>query len=119
MIETYHVQRLTLQYYSDNGSVVVECTFAENSSADGCHVIFRESSKGVNKPINISKFSINESAACQYIILPVTGNYTVTVHDIVDGTVTTKPSIEDQVLEYNLPLPSPTDSTEIAISIGK
>ena len=45
-IATYHVQGLTLQYYSDNGSVVVECRFAERSTANGCHVIFRESSKG-------------------------------------------------------------------------
>ena len=44
-IAIYHVQGLTLQYYSDNGLVLVECRFAERSTADGCHVIFRESSK--------------------------------------------------------------------------
>ena len=52
-IAIYHVQGLTLQYYSDNGSVVVECRFAERSTADGCHVIFRESSKGTVKSIDI------------------------------------------------------------------
>ena len=44
-VATYHVQGLTLQYYSDNGSVVVECRFAERSTADGGHGIFRESLK--------------------------------------------------------------------------
>ena len=109
-IATYHVQGLTLQYYSDNGSVVVECRFAERSTADGCHVIFRESSKGTVKSINMSKSSIEESTVYQYITLLVSGNYTVTAHDIVDGTIITTPSVVySQVLEYILyyhPLPS-------------
>ena len=73
-IATYHVQGLTLQYYSDNGSVVVERRFAERSTADGCHVIYRESSKGTVKSINMSKSSIEESTVYQYISLPVSGN---------------------------------------------
>ena len=108
-IATYHVQRLTLQYYSDNGSILVECRFAERSTADGCHVIFRESSKVTMKYINITKSSIKESRVYQYITLPVSGNYTVTAHDIVDGTVITNPSVVyPQLLEYILLVPSPT-----------
>ena len=110
-IATYHVQGLTLQYYFDNGSVVVECRFTERSTADGCRVIFRESSKGTVKSINMSKSSIKESTVYQYITLPVSGNYTVTAHDIVDGTIITNPSVVyPQVLEYMLQLllPSPT-----------
>ena len=95
-IATYHVQGLALLYYSDNGSVVVECRFAERSTADGCHVIFRESSKGTVKSINMSKSSIEESTKYQYITLPVSGNYTMTAHDIVDGTIITKPSVVTQ-----------------------
>ena len=110
-IATYHIQGLTLQYYSDNGSVVVECRFAERSTADGCHVIFRESSKGTVKSINMSKSSIEESTVYQYISLPVSGNYTVTAHDIVDGTIITNPSVVyPQVLEYILLLSSPTET---------
>ena len=110
-IATYHVQGLTLQYYSDNGSVLVECRFAERSTADGCHVIFRESSKGTVKSINMTKSSIEESRVYQYITLPVSGNYTVTAHDIVDGTIITNPSVMyPQLLEYILLLPSPTDT---------
>ena len=113
-IATYHVQELTLQYYSDNGSVIVESRYAERSTADGCHVIFRESSKGTVKSINMSKSSIEESTVYQYITLPVSGNYTMTVHDIVDGTIITNPSVVyPQVLEYILLLPSPTETAII------
>ena len=83
-IATYHVQELTLQYYSDNVSVVVECSFAERSTADGCHAIFRDS-----------------STLYQYMTLPVCGNFTLTAHDIVDSTIITNPSVVySQVLEY-------------------
>ena len=102
-IATYHVQEFTLQHYSDNGSIVVECRFAERSTADGCHVIFRVSSKGIMKSINMSKSSIEESTIYQYITLPVSGNCTVIAHDIVDGTIITNPSVVyPQVLEYFL-----------------
>ena len=85
--------------------------FAEKSTADGCHVIFRESSKGTVKSINMSKSSIEESTVYQYITLPVSGNYTVTAHDIVDGTIITNLSVVyPQVLEYILPIPSPTET---------
>ena len=100
-----------MQYCSDNGSVVVECRFAERSTADGCHVKFNESPKRTVKSINMSKSSIEESTVYQYISLPVSGNYTVTAHDIVDGTIITNPSVVyPQVLEYILLLPSPTET---------
>ena len=94
--------------------VVVECRFAERSTADGCHVVFRESSKGIVKSINMSKSSIEESTVYQYISLPVSGNYTVTAHDIVDDTIITNPSVVySQVLDYILLLPSPTETIGI------
>ena len=55
-------------------------------------MIFRESSKGTVKSINIAKSSIEESTVYQYITLLVSGNYTVTAHDIVNGTIITNPS---------------------------
>ena len=74
-------------------------------------MIFKESSKGTVKSINITKYSIEESTVYQYISLPVSGNYTVTAHDIVDGTIITNPSVVyPQVLEYILLLPSPTET---------
>ena len=110
-IATYHVQGLTLQYHSENGSVVVVCRFAERSTADGCHVIFRESSKGTVKCINITKSSIEESTVYQYLTLPISGNYTVTAHDIVDGIIMINPSVlYSQVFNNIIPLPSPEHS---------
>ena len=71
--------------------------------------MFRESSKGTVKSINMSKSSIEESTVSQDITLPVSGNYTVTAHDIVDGTIITNPSVVyPQVLEYILLLLSLT-----------
>ena len=75
---------------------------------------FRESSKGTVKSINITKSSIEESTVYQYLTLPVSGNYTVTTHDIVDGTIITNPSVVyPQVLEYILLLPSPSETVII------
>ena len=77
-------------------------------------MIFRESSKGTLKSINMTKSSIEENTVYQYITLPVSGNYTVTAHDIVDGTIITSPSVVyPQVVEYILPLPSPTETVVI------
>ena len=74
-------------------------------------MIFRESSKGTMKSINIIKSSIEESTIYQYITLPVSGNYTVTAYEIVDGTIITNPSVVYlQVLEYILVLSSPTET---------
>ena len=73
-------------------------------------MIFRESSEQTVKSINMSKSSIEESTVYQYITLPVSGNYTVTAHDIIDGTIITNPSVVyPQILEYILLLPSPTE----------
>ena len=74
-------------------------------------MIFRESSKGTLKSINMSKSSIEENTVYQYITLPVSGNYTVTAYDIVDGTTITNPSVVyPQVLKYILLLPSSTET---------
>ena len=79
-------------------------------------MIFKESSKGTVKSINMTRSSIEESTVYQHITLPVSGNYTVTAHDIVDGAIITNPSVVyPQVLEYILLLPS-TTKTVINIS---
>ena len=77
-------------------------------------MIFKESSKDTVKFINMTKYSIEESTVYQYITLPVSGNYTVTAHDIVDDTILTNPSVVyPQLLEYILLLLSPTETVII------
>ena len=79
-------------------------------------MIFREYSKGTVKSINMSKFSIEESTVYQYISLPVSGNYTVTAHDIVDGTIITNPSVVYHLaLEYII-LPWPPITETVAFT---
>ena len=74
-------------------------------------MIFRELSKGTVKSINMSKSSIEENTVYQYITLPVSGDYTVTAHDLIDDTIITNPSVVyPQILEYILLLPSPTET---------
>ena len=70
-------------------------------------MIFGESSKGTVNSINMTKSSIEESTVYQYISLPVSGNYTVTAHDIIDDTIISNPSVVyPQILEYILLQPS-------------
>ena len=81
-------------------------------------MIFRESSKGTVKSINMSKPNIKESTVYQYITLPVSGNYTVTAHDIVDGTIITNTSIVyPLVLEYILHILLPSRTVTIFSSM--
>ena len=46
----------------------------------------------------MTKSSIEESTVYQYITLPVSGNYTVTAHDIVDGGIITNPSVVFKII---------------------
>ena len=66
------------------------------------------SSIGTVKSINVTICKIEENIVYQYTPLPVSGNYTVTAHDIADGTIITNTSAEyPQVLEYFILLTSP------------
>ena len=79
-------------------------------------MIFRESSKESVKSINMTKSSIEKSTVYQYITIPVSGNYTVTAHDIADGTIITNLSVVyPQVLKY-VKLPSPTQLLFLPVS---
>ena len=62
--------------------------------------------------INMTKSSIEESTVYQYITLPVSGDYTVTAHDIINGTIISNPSVVyPQVLEYILLVLSPNQTS--------
>ena len=120
VLATYHVQEVNISIHND--SVVVECIFVDISTADGCHIIFTDSSQGINESFNITKPNSTESIIKEYITLSVSGNYTVKAYDIVNGIIIDTPSVVyPNIVQYvSLSLaPSSTTATANSTSIGK
>lgn len=80
---TYNVQNLTVST-EGNGSVSVQCVFVTGSTADGCHVMFTDTSNGT--VLNVSLPYVSLAQGPILITLPA-GNYTVTAYDTVNGSL--------------------------------
>ena len=78
-VATFSVQGLNIS--SNNDFFLVKCIFIEGSTVEGCHVTFTDMSLGLEE-----SFNITGSGGTQ-LSLQYSGNYTVTVYDIVNGSI--------------------------------
>ena len=70
-----------LNISSNNDVVLVKCIFIEGLTVEGCHVTLTDMSLGLEE-----SFNITGSRGTQ-LSLQHSGNYTVTVYDIVNGSI--------------------------------
>ena len=93
LLATHHVQDFTA-YVHENGSIYVQCIFANNSNASGCGLNFteREDIAVTLYSVQINKLQGSEEAS-GYINLPVSGNLTVIAFDILNDEVSDKASV--------------------------
>ena len=74
----------------------VQCLYyCEPVASEGCHVIFKDIAQGIRKHFNIT--ALHEK------LVPITNNgyYTVTVYDLVNGSVI-GPVLDSTQLEVNI-----------------
>ena len=82
VIATYYLQYLNVSSanYTD-GSVKVKCVFLEGSIAEGCHIVFNDTTQGL-----MESFDITGSGE-MLLRISESGSYTLTAYDIVNGSI--------------------------------
>ena len=93
ILATNHVQDFTA-YVHENGSIYVQCIFANNSNAYGCSLNFTERKDTAVTLYSVQINKIQGSVEARgYINLPVSGNLTVIVFDILNDEVSDKAAV--------------------------
>ena len=113
ILATNHVQDFTA-YVHENGSIYVQCIFANNSNASGCGLNFteREDTTVTLYSVQINKIQGSVEAS-GYINLPVSGNLTVIAFDILNDEVSDKPAVIYNGLsemKFITTMPNPTST---------
>ena len=108
-LATYNVQDLLVDSSTEgNGAVSIQCVYGLSSTADGCHVVFNDTSDGT--VLNVSLPLVQEPTL---VTLPA-GNYIVTAYDIVNGALY-GPAVEHEGISIEVILvdiPSASSSIE-------
>lgn len=96
----------------DTGSVGIQCVFASESTAQGCHVTFTDIDQGLTESFNITS---NDTIT---VSLSASGNYTVAAFDIINGSFM-GPSIQQlKLLEVVVAMPLQSSNFLTTTSIG-
>ena len=113
ILATNHVQDFTA-YVHENGSIYVQCIFANNSNASGCGLNFTERE---DTTITLYSVQINKihglAEASGYINLPISGSLTVIAFDILNDEVSDKAAVIYNGLaeiKFVTTMPNPTST---------
>ena len=88
-LATFNVQRTTL-FTNNSASICVQCTFADNSPAKGCHVIAVSNNATTSIDITIQDINNTRIEGCLSDIS--SGVYNITIYDIKsDGSISATP----------------------------